>query len=169
TMSNDHRQAVMDDQLRRIAQELGSRRAALQKSPPPWVEHSRSQDSPGYKDALINVLLWRAVADYDNQRHPVGQEPAPNISKTLRDYYDHAQQALNPTLNQDTSQTEFEELIAAQPDLVNQLHDDPVDFSMLDEVFDTQTHTTSLDAQTIATQQHQPGTADVEWSDFEFD
>ena len=169
TMSNDHRQAVMDDQLRRIAQELGSRRAALQKSPPPWVEHLPSQDSPGYKDALNKVLLWRAVADYDNQRHPVGQEPAPNISKTLRDYYDHAQQALNPTPNQDTSQTEFEELIAAQPDLVNQLHDDPVDFSMLDEVFDPQTHTTSLDAQTIATQQHQPGTADVEWSDFEFD
>src|SRR5699024_8614549 len=97
TMSTQQRQMVMDDQLRRVHQELRSRRAAIRQDPPAWVEHLPPQDHPGYEDALNKVLLWRAVADYDQAGQPLGPEPSQNMSKSLRAYYQQAHR-LSPLL-----------------------------------------------------------------------
>src|SRR5699024_11789596 len=93
TMSTQQRQMVMDDQLRRVHQELRSRRAAIRQDPPAWVEHLPPQDHPGYEDALNKELLWRAVADYDQRSEPLAPEPSQDMTKALRAYHQQAHQA----------------------------------------------------------------------------
>lgn len=169
TMSTQQRQTVMDDQLRRVHQELRSRRASIRQDPPAWVEHLPPQDHPGYEDALNKVLLWRAVADYDKEGDPLGPETGPNMSKSLRAYYQQAHHALTSTAAHDPAQQAHEELVAEHPDQVSQLHGEPVDFSLLDGVFDAEHQTTSVDEQTIAARQHQQPAPEVDWSTFDFD
>ena len=167
-MSTQQRQLVMDDQLRRVHQELRSRRAAIRQDPPAWVEHLPPQDHPGYEDALNKVLLWRAVADYDQADHPLGPEPGQNMSKSLRAYYQQAHQALTSAAAHDPDQQAYEELVAEHPDQVSQLHDEPVDFSLLDDVFDAEHQSTRVEEQTLAARQQQPA-PEVDWSTFDFD
>src|SRR5699024_741537 len=169
TMSTQQRQTVMDDQLRRVHQELRSRRASIRQDPPAWVEHLPPQDHPGYEDALTKVLLWRAVADYDKEGDQLGPETGPNMSKSLRAYYQQAHHALTSTAAHDPAQQAHEELVAEHPDQVSQLHGEPVDFSLLDGVFDAEHQTTSVDEQTIAARQHQQPAPEVDWSTFDFD
>src|SRR5699024_11825299 len=84
TMANHQRQSVTDAQVQRIHAELRSRRATVAQEHPPWTTSLPPTDSPNYQDTLNKVLLWRAVADYQQPEHPTAPHHAPTKSNTTR-------------------------------------------------------------------------------------
>lgn len=141
TMATEPRQEVINHQVARIEAELASRRVALADDPPTWLDQLPPMDHPNYTEAVNRVLLWRAVADYDNDAQALGPGPTAQTSKSLRTYYLQAQAALSDT---DTAVPEDREPVAALTKehyaVSDRLEDDPIDFAFIDAVFDQPEH-----------------------------
>src|SRR5699024_1824205 len=98
-------------------------------------------DSPNYQDTLNKVLLWRAVADYQQPEHPIGPPPDASESKAIRAYYQQAQHALQAAATgPQNTQDRHNELLRSHAQLIDQLDDDPLDHATVDNVFDTDPH-----------------------------
>lgn len=140
-MATEPRQEVINHQVARIEAELASRRVALADDPPTWLDQLPPMDHPNYTEAVNRVLLWRAVADYDNDAQALGPGPTAQTSKSLRTYYLQAQAALSDT---DTAVPEDREPVAALTKehyaVSDRLEDDPIDFAFIDAVFDQPEH-----------------------------
>jgi len=140
-MATEPRQEVINHQVARIEAELASRRAALADDPPTWLDQLLPMDHPNYTEVVNRVLLWRAVADFDNDTHALGPGPTAQTSKSLRAYYLQAQAALSDTT---TAGREDREPVAALTKehytVSDQLEDDPIDFAFYDAVFDQPEH-----------------------------
>src|SRR5699024_12314721 len=137
TMATEPRQEVINHQVARIEAELASRRVALADDPQTWLDQLPPMDHPNYTEAVNRVLLWRAVADYDNDAQALGPGPTAQTSKSLRTYYLQAKAALSDT---DTAVPEDREPVAALTKEhsagSDRFEDDPTDFEFIDAVFD---------------------------------
>ncbi|NWN87253.1 MAG: relaxase domain-containing protein [Micrococcaceae bacterium] len=169
TMTNHQRQAVTDTQIQRIHAELRSRRASIAEEQPPWAETLPSQNSADYQDALDKVLLWRAVSNYDHDTHPLGPPPGADESKAVRAYYAQAHQALHNTSTTPEGHADrHNQLLASHAGLIDQLNDDPIDVSALDELFNDDTHAAHVPERDAAFNQH-PGQPTPDWPDIDLD
>src|SRR5699024_8874938 len=135
------RQEVMNHQVARIETELASRRAALVEYSPTWFDQLPPVDHPNHTEAINRVLLWRAVADFDHDKQALGPAPTAQTSKSLRTYYLQAQAALAET---NTAVQDNRLPVAALTkdhyEVSDRLEDDPIDFVLIDELFDHSEH-----------------------------